>query len=73
MATVTETVWDSGRCPVPRRIPLAAARIEIPGGAAGVNGAEHTEESLRTMAPDRMGDFMAAIMPLSPFKSKADS
>jgi hypothetical protein len=50
-----------------------AGRIEIPGGAAGVNRAEHTEESIRIMAPDRMGEFIAAIMPLSPFKRKADS
>ena len=62
-----------GQWHVSRRIPLAAGRIEIPGGAASVNRAEHTEESVRTMAPDKLVEFMAAIMPLSPFKRKADS
>ena len=73
VATSAGTIWDSGRCPVRRHIPLNAGRIEIPGGAVGINRAEDTEESVRTMAPDRMGEFMAAIMPLSPFKRKADS
>jgi hypothetical protein len=30
-------------------------------------------ESVRMMAQDRMGDFMAAIMPMTPLEKKADS
>ena len=72
MATSLGPSGDSGRCPVRRRIPLATGRIETPGSAAEVNRAGHTEQNVRTVAPDRMGDFMAAIMPLSQFKRKAD-
>ena len=49
---------------------VAAGRIEIPGGAAGVNGAEHTEESVRTIAPDSLGDSIAAIMRCPHLKGK---
>jgi len=30
-------------------------------------------ENVTTVAQDRMGDFMAAIMPMAPFKRKTDS
>jgi len=45
-------------CPVSSRIPVAAGRMEVPGGAVRIDDAERRQQSVRTIAQERMRDFM---------------
>ena len=70
---IVTCVRHRGRRPVGSGVSIAADRIHAPSGAVGVDGVQRTERNVTTVAQDRMGDFMAAIMPMAPFKRKADS
>src|SRR5437773_12025904 len=51
--------------------PLVGLRFQVALPASRASSAP--SESVRTMAHDRMADFMARIVPLAPFDSQADT